>query len=197
MSDDETIRLVLLVLGIVFIPFALYRRLRSFTNEPLDRWQEGVFILIGLRLMGLVTFAGVIVWMINPTWMAWSSLPLPLWLRWIGIGFTALAGALLVWTFQSLGKNLTDTVVTRREHSLVTSGPYRWVRHPLYLACGLGVVGGSVATANWFFAIVGTIVLTLLVRRTRIEEARLVERFGDEYRNYMRHVGRFLPWIFR
>ena len=42
------------------------------------------------------------------------------------------ACGLLVWTFRCLGKNLTDTVVTRQEHTLVMQGPYRWVRHPFY-----------------------------------------------------------------
>ena len=193
MTGDETVRLMLLVIGAVFVPFALYRRFRSLTSERLDRWQEGVFILFGLRLMGLVTFAGILLWMINPAWMARSSLPLPMWLRWIGLAVVAIGGSLLVWTFHNLGKNLTDTVVTRREHSLVTSGPYRWVRHPLYLACALGILGGSLATANWFFVAVGAVVLIFLYCRTRIEEAKLVERFGDDYRSYMRRVGRFLP----
>jgi protein-S-isoprenylcysteine O-methyltransferase Ste14 len=113
--------------------------------------------------------------------------------RWTGLGVLGLAGILLVWTFHNLGKNLTDTVVTRREHSLVTTGPYRWVRHPFYLANALGMLGASLATANWFFVAVGACGLILLFFRTRIEEKNLVARFGDEYRNYMRRVGRFLP----
>ena len=99
----------------------------------------------------------------------------------------------MVWTFHNLGKNLTDTVVTRQEHSLITSGPYRWVRHPFYLAGALGALGVCLATANWFFAVLGAVVLIFLYRRTRIEEAKLVERFGDDYRSYMQRVGRFLP----
>ena len=193
MSGDDAARLVLLLIGLVFVPPALYYRLRSFTRERLDRWQEGHFILFGLRLTALVAFAGGLIWMINPAWMAWSSLPLPIWLRWIGLVLVAIGGSLLVWTFHNLGKNLTDTVVTRQEHSLVTSGPYRWVRHPFYLAGALGTMGGSLAMANWFFAIGGVIVFTFLYFRTRIEEERLVARFGDEYRNYMQRVGRFLP----
>ena len=197
MSDDDTVRLMLLIIGVVFFPPALVYRLRSFTRERLDRWQEGAFILFGLRLTAAVTFVGGLLWMINPAWMAWSSLPFPMWLRWVGLAVETIGGSLVVWTFHNLGKNLTDTVVTRQEHSLVTSGPYRWVRHPFYLAGALVVLGGCLATTNWFFAIGGAIVLIFLYRRTRIEEAKLVERFGDDYRNYMRRVGRFLPRIGR
>jgi protein-S-isoprenylcysteine O-methyltransferase Ste14 len=100
---------------------------------------------------------------------------------------------LLFWTFHSLGKNLTDTVVTRREHTLVTHGPYRWVRHPFYDVVLLAVVCMSLLTANWLLALLGLTAFTLIVVRTRIEEEKLVERFGDEYRAYMARTGRFLP----
>jgi protein-S-isoprenylcysteine O-methyltransferase Ste14 len=193
MNDDATFRLVLFIYGLIFMPLGLYHRLRSSTDEWLDRWQEGVVILFGLRLMGLLMFVGGVAWMINPRWMAWSSLPLPVWLRWLGLAAAGLGGILFVWAVHTLGKNLTDTVVTRRDHSLVTSGPYRWVRHPFYVACLLAVPGVSLAMANWYFLVVAGIGLGLLVVRTRIEEEKLIERFGDDYRDYMKRVGRFVP----
>ena len=52
-----------------------------------------------------------------------------------------MGGSLIVWAFQSLGSNLTDTVVTRRQHTLITHGPYRWVRHPFYDAMACSIVG--------------------------------------------------------
>lgn len=126
MSADELFRLIFVGILVCFLPFALYHRIRSnMSGEKLDRWQEGAFILFGLRLGGLPWFIGGIVWMIDPKLMAWASVPIPLWLRWCGIVLIALWGVLFVWTFQTLGKNLTDTVVTRKEHTLVTSGPYR------------------------------------------------------------------------
>ena len=102
---------------------------------------------------------------------------------------------LLTWTFHSLGRNLTDTVVTRREHTLVTHGPYRWVRHPFYVVVALWGLSFSLLTANWLLALLGVAALTMLVIRTRIEEAKLAERFGDEYRAYARRTGRFFPLL--
>ena len=83
---------------------------------------------------------------------------------------------LLFWTFHSLGKNLTDTVVTRREHTLVTHGPYRWVRHPFYVVVFLWGLSLSLLTANWLLALLGVAAMTMLVTRTRIEEAKLAEQ---------------------
>lgn len=193
MADDNTFRLMLILVVAAFAPFGVYHRIRSKTDEKLDRWQEGVFILFGLRLSGLPMFVGGIAWMIDPQWMAWSSIGIPPWLRWVGVAVVGCWGVLLVWTFQNLGKNLTDTVVTRKDHAFVTSGPYRFVRHPFYLSVALGVFGGSLAMANWFMLLAGVIPLGFLVARTRIEEEKLVERFGVEYQAYMRRVGRFVP----
>jgi protein-S-isoprenylcysteine O-methyltransferase Ste14 len=193
MTNADLFRLILIVIFAAFLPFALYHRIRSNTGEKLDRWQEGPLILFGLRFGAVPWFVGSLVWMINPQWMAWSSVPLPIWLRWCGFVLIGLWGVLLVWTFRSLGKSLTDTVVTRQDHTLVTTGPYRYVRHPFYLAFIVAVIGGSLVAANWFVFVTGLVPFGFIIARTRIEEAKLIERFGEEYREYMARVGRFIP----
>ena len=195
MTNDDLFRLILLVIFAAFLPFAIYHRIRSNTGDKLDRWQEGALILFGLRIGGVPWFVGSLTWMINPQWMRWSSVPLPVWLRWTGLALIGCWGVLLVWTFRSLGKNLTDTVVTRKDHTLVTHGPYRYVRHPFYLDFMLAVVGGSLVAANWFLFVTGLVPLGFIIARTKIEEQKLIERFGDQYRDYMANVGRFLPRV--
>ena len=193
-NHDQTFSTVLLIGFLVVLPIAAYYRLKSqATGEKLDRWQEGPFMLATLRPAGLALWLGLIAYMIRPSWMAWSSVPLPAWLRWTGVGIFALAGGLLFWTFRSLGINLTDTVVTRRAHTLVTHGPYRWVRHPFYDCAALLIVATSLVASNWFFMMTGGLVLALLVVRTRTEEEKLLARFGDAYRSYRDRTGRFLP----
>jgi protein-S-isoprenylcysteine O-methyltransferase Ste14 len=113
--------------------------------------------------------------------------------RWLGVALLAVAAILLTWTFRRLGTNITDTVVTRRDHTLVLHGPYRWVRHPFYGSVTLFLLALSLIAANWFLLLTGAVVVTLLVIRTRREEDHLVRRFGDDYRRYMNRTGRFLP----
>jgi protein-S-isoprenylcysteine O-methyltransferase Ste14 len=193
-SDDHTFRAVLIVFLAVVMPIGMYHRIKSqMTREPLDRRQEGLFILSTLRPMGAIFWFALFAWVINPSWMSWSSVTLPAWTRWIGVVVLALACTMLVWTFRSLGRNLTDTVVTRQQHTLVLHGPYRWIRHPLYDSAALLTAAISVITTNWFLLATGAVILGLLVSRTRIEEANLVTRFGDSYRNYMKRTGRFVP----
>lgn len=194
--QDETFRDVVVAVFLVVLPLGIYHRLRSqATREKLDRRQEGLFILATLRPFGAVFWFGAIVWMVSPGRMAWSAVPLPLWVRWAGVGVLTIGCGLLVWTLRSLGKNLTDTVVTRREHTLVLHGPYRWIRHPFYAAAALLSLAVSLIAANWFIFAAGAIVVCLLVIRTRTEEKNLVARFGDDYRMYMERTGRFGPRI--
>ncbi len=196
MNDDQTFRVVLIVGSLILLPIAACHRLKSqATGEKLDRRQEGLFILFTLRPVGVLGILGLIAYMVKPSWMAWSSVSLPEWLRWMGVGLGVIAGRLLTWTLRSLGKNLTDTVVTRREHTLVINGPYRWVRHPFYDSIALCVLANSIVAANWFLFLTGTLLFVLWIVRTRKEEEKLLARFGDAYRAYMERTGRFLPRI--
>lgn len=199
MTDESAFRLIAILSIVLTLPIGLYHRIRSqATREKLARSEEGIFIMIGLRLCGLLAFVALAAYLINPTSMGWASASLPTWLRWIGGCLAVLAlPPLLFWTFHSLGKNLTDTVVTRREHTLVTHGPYRWVRHPFYDVALLGIVSMSLLTANWLLALSGVSAFAMMVVRTRIEEEKLIERFGDDYRTYMQRTGRFAPRVMR
>ncbi len=194
MADDSVFRNILIAGWLLLMPVLVYHRIRSqATGERLDRWQEGWFILLTLRPVGLAHMAGLITFMVNPSRMAWAALPLPIWLRWTGVGIGAGAGCLLVWTLVNLGRNLTDTVVTRKAHTLVTTGPYRWIRHPFYVTTALIIVANGLAAANGFLLAAGTMTVALLVVRTRKEEELLLARFGEAYRSYMERTGRFLP----
>lgn len=194
MDQDHTFRIVLIVAVLAVLPVGLYYRIKSqATGEKLDRWQEGPFILATLRPVGAAFWVGLIAYMLNPSRMAWSSVPLPAWLRWTGVALWAIAGGLLLWTFRGLGRNLTDTVVTRKAHTLVTHGPYRWVRHPFYDAVAFMFVASSLVAANWFLLLTGGLAFALIVLRTRTEEEKLLDRFGDAYRAYRERTGRFVP----
>src|SRR3989344_1750910 len=188
-NTDLVFRNIMLVGAVIILPIVAYYRMRSnATKEKLDRRQEGVLLAIGIRLCGLLGAIGVIAFLINPANMSWASVAVPLWLRWVGVGIAMFGGCLWVYTFRHLGKNLTDAVVTRIKHSLVTSGPYRWVRHPFYVSFALLAIANALATANWFIAITMGTAFALLVIRTDREEARLIDRFGNAYQDYMRRV---------
>ena len=194
MTQENAFRAALGVGFLLVLIVTGYHRIRSWASrEVLDRRQEGIFILATLRPAGLLLWLGVIAYLANPAWMRWSSVALPAWLRWAGFVVFGLGLALLTWTLRGLGTNLTDTVVTRRAHTLVTEGPYRWVRHPFYDAMALLIAGLALIAANWFMLLTGAVVFSLLALRSRTEEAHLLARFGESYRDYRERTGRFVP----
>lgn len=194
MADDNTFRWAMIAICLFFMPIGLYFRIRTYTGEKIDRRQEGMVILVGLRLCGVILFSSALVWMIDPELMEWSAMPVPVWLRWIAVVVAFGCGLLWVWAVSHLGKNLTDTVITRKEAALVTSGPYRRVRHPFYTSAFVGMLSSGLIMTNWFILLFGSIAcFAFLIPRTRIEEQKLIERFGDDYRDLMQRTGRFFP----
>jgi protein-S-isoprenylcysteine O-methyltransferase Ste14 len=173
---------------------SIYFRSRAArTGEKISSRDEGGLVLNLRRIFGLALWLSTLVYLINPHWMAWGSLPLPGWARWSGVVILASCVPLIYWVFSSLGNNVTHTVAIRKEHNLVSHGPYRWVRHPLYTVGCLAFAGFSLLAANWFIFATLILVFPVLMVRTVTEEARLTERFGDDYRQYMERTGRYLP----
>ena len=194
METENLFRWLVLAGFVGVLLIAVPHRVRSWqSREPLDRRQEGAFILATLRPIGAALWLSIVLYLAYPPAMAWAAMPLPVWARWAGVALHVIAIAFLEWTLRSLGRNLTDTVVTRRDATLVTNGPYRWVRHPFYDALALVVVALSLMAANWFFLLTGGLVFVLLAIRTGREEERLLARFGDAYRTYVNGTGRFIP----
>ena len=114
-------------------------------------------------------------------------------MRWLGVGIGILCTISIYWLFSSIGSGISPTSATRKQHTLVTSGPYHWVRHPLYTVGSSMFISFGMMADNWFIAVLGVLAFITMASRTPKEEANLIEKFGDEYREYMKHTGRFLP----
>jgi len=102
------------------------------TGEKISRKVDGTALMTIIKIGGLLLWFSPLVYLINPKWMAWSKIGLPDGVRWLGVGIGVLCVAGIYWLFSSIGSGITPTSATRKEHKLVTSGPYRWIRHPLY-----------------------------------------------------------------
>jgi protein-S-isoprenylcysteine O-methyltransferase Ste14 len=199
MYDENTYRYFALVVFILAMSISITFRSRAArSGERISAAQEEGPLLSTVRsLFGLVLWGSALVYLINPGWMAWAQIELPAWLRWTGGFLMLLCTPLVYWVFSSLGKNVTQTVAIRKDHSLVRSGPYRWVRHPLYSVGLLLFLSFSLLSANWFTALLILATSKILSFRTHLEEGRLVEKFGDDYRQYMQSTGRYLPRVWR
>ncbi len=163
------------------------------TGEKISRKVDGSVMMNIIKFGGLLLWLSPFVYLINPQWMAWSKIGLPEGVRWLGIGVAIVNDVLLYWLFSSIGSGISPTSATRKEHKLSTSGPYRWVRHPLYTVGAILFISFGMMADNWFIAALGILAFIAMAKRTPQEEANLIEKFGDEYREYMKHTGRFFP----
>lgn len=171
-----------------------YRRRARREGETIPRRREAAPLLVGRALAALPLFGAVLTYLLNPAWMAWASLPLPGWLRAVGAVTGLLTVPAAYWVFSSLGRQVSETVLTKQQHELVTTGPYRWIRHPLYATGSTLFLAIGLMAANWFillFAFLALVGVRLVV--IPLEERELVGKFGDRYRAYMRRTGALVP----
>ncbi len=165
------------------------------TGEKISRKVDGSIMMNIIKFGGLILWLSPLVYLINPQWMAWAKLGLPEWVRFLGISIAIVNDVLLYWLFSSIGSGISPTSATRKEHKLSTSGPYRWVRHPLYTVGSMLFISFGMMADNWFIAALGILAFIAMAIRTPKEEANLIEKFGDEYREYIKHTGRFFPKV--
>lgn len=195
MNSEVVFRLITLLLLVGAFTPSIYFRHKANQNGGAMKTHEGERLVIVLRLLGLLFILPLLGYLINPAWVTWARLPLPDGVRWAAalLGFALLP--LLYWVFASIGNNISPVETTRHNHQLITHGPYRYIRHPLYSFGSLLVIALMVITSLWW--LLGLVIpLMFLLRRTTTEEARLIETFGDDYRAYMQRTGRFLPRLF-
>jgi protein-S-isoprenylcysteine O-methyltransferase Ste14 len=119
------------------------------------------------------------------------------WLVWLGFGLVLAGWGMRFWAQRELGRFFTGEVAVQRDHRVVQTGPYRWVRHPAYTGGLLASLGFGLMLSTWLGALIsgGLLVWAYLVRVPR-EEALLVEQLGDTYRAYAARTKRFIPFLF-
>lgn len=193
--NENIFRIFAAIIFLSSISISSYFRLNAdrVTGEKVPWKDEGIAMILLLRTGGSILWLSIIGYLIYPPVLAWSKVDFPALVRWIGVGTGFICVLLIYWLFSSIGTNISPTVSTRKEHKLVTRGIYRWVRHPLYSVGTLLFLSFAIIASNWFIAAMAGLSFILLAVRLPNEEAHLIEKFGDEYRKYMKTTGAFLP----
>jgi len=194
MSDPETLyRLAIGAVLVLNVGISARFRSRARRRETIPRAAEGAR-LAGLRVaVGLPLFLAVALYLAAPGALPWA-LPLPAALRWFGVALGLAAAPLNAWVLATLGDNVSETVLTKRDHELVVGGPYRWVRHPLYSVGLVMLAGIALAAASGLIAALSGVLFAFL--RWMVmprEEAELAARFGAAYDGYRTATPALLP----
>ena len=196
--NENIFRILAAVILLCGMSISIYfrRKADQDSGEKISRKVDGTPMMTAIRVGGLILWLSPFVYLANPVWMNWSKLGLPVTVRTIGVGIGILCVLGIYWLFRSIGTGITPTSATRKEHKLVINGIYRYIRHPLYTVGSSLFVSFGMMADNWFIAVLGILTFILMAIRTPKEESNLIEKFGDEYREYMKRTGRFLPKLF-
>ena len=184
------------VVGIVSWFIIRYPYQRRSRREPLhQRYDRGREIaLMTISATGLGILPAVYVLSNQP---AFANYPFRPWQGWFGAVVFASSLWLFRRTHKDLDRNWSVTLVVRKAHRLVTSGIYRYVRHPMYSAFWLWAFAQLLLLPNWIAGPAGLVGFgTLFFLRVGREERMMIETFGDDYRRYMDSTPRILPGIY-
>ena len=118
----------------------------------------------------------------------------PLALGWAGAALTAIGIGFAIWARVNLGRNWSSRPAVKEQHELVTTGPYTYVRHPIYSGILLAALGTALMTS--IFGIVSSGAPYLLGQvRINKEERIMLELFPEQYPEYQKHTKRLVPFV--
>ena len=131
-------------------------------------------------------------------WLSFADFDLPAWAGWIGVATFAVALWMLWRSHADLGRNWRVTTELREGHTLVTSGVFRHIRHPMYSAHWLWGIAQALLIHNWISGLASLVILfPMYLLRVKCEEDMMLEKFGEEYLTYMNRTGRIVPRLWR
>lgn len=126
-------------------------------------------------------------------WLRIRLYPPTLWTNWLGIAITIAGLGLAIWARAYLGRNWSSVVSVKVGHQLIRSGPYRWVRHPIYSGLILAMTGTALARHQVRGLIAVVLLYVGFTIKSRIEEQTMTATFGPEYAQYASTTGAILP----
>ncbi len=116
-------------------------------------------------------------------------------IRVIGLAFYLVFSWVQIWSTKVLGDNFSQDIAIRKDHHLVTIGPFKLVRHPQYLSQLLMDLGGAAATLSFILAPLALVQLPFLFMRASLEDKLLEKHFGESFRLYKKKTGMIFPFI--
>jgi protein-S-isoprenylcysteine O-methyltransferase Ste14 len=155
-------------------------------ESPASRLAHVVPLIIGAVLLGSRDMP----W----GWLAQRLWPRSLTAYWIGVALLAAGLAFAVWARVHLGRNWSGSVSVKEGHELIRSGPYAYVRHPIYTGLLTAVLGTAIASGTMRAALGFAIITAALVRKLRTEERFMRETFPGEYARYGAQVPVLIPF---
>ncbi len=200
MISETVYRIAFLVLLLALLAMRVYFMVRVrrsgerlMPDEQAVQQEGGRVVLIIRVVLFFALLVFLVMYLAGATWIDAFLFPLPGGLRWVGFTLGIISVVFWIWTQIHLDTQWSAQLRLTKNHHLITTGPYAYVRHPLYLAMIGWAACVSLITANWIFVAVCVLSIAGVGWRIPKEEQMMIEAFGDEYTAYMQRTGRFFP----
>jgi len=178
----------------LWIAFFVYWGVRSASVKPTERLEPASSRITRLLLL-LCTIALLALPRVPLAFLNQRFLSSGAWPFWTGAAITVAGLLFCVAARQHLGNNWSQAVTVKKDHELITSGPYALVRHPIYTGMLLGLAGTAVAVAEWRGLVAVALAFIALWSKLTLEEKWMREHFGSSYEEYSRRVAALVPHI--
>ena len=199
MTENELLHLLFSVCFLIFLFERGYFQSKAMRSSgELAKYKtkkSSMLLLVIIFIIAQIWVLGSFIFIINPIFLDWSAFHFPLWIRWMGAILTVLGICVEFSTQLYLGKNYSTLLHIREEQSLISTGPYRYVRHPMYTALITIGIGISLLSANWYFGLPFIATIVVIMVRIKKEEEAMIAKFKEEYIQYMKQTKRFIPFI--
>lgn len=194
-------RLTFLVIYLTFMAIRSYYSKETSNGElckaEADRQlaveREGKTLFTIRMIVSDLMLFGIFVYVVGFDWVSYFKIDLPQSLRLGGGALGVGALPFIAWVHSILDKQFSPDLELKDNHQLITSGPYEIVRHPMYTGLFAFMLGVSLMSANLMVLVPHLMAIIIHCFRIEREEAMLIDKFGQEYKDYMEETGRIIP----
>ena len=176
-----------LMCSFMIVRFMAYTKMKKLFS--MRRKKELILVFLAAIGMGIIPLIYLVT-----DWLTPFIFSIPMAFQFSGIFIYVVGLGFLFWVHLTLSHNWSPILEINKKHKLITHGPYKFIRHPLYLAFYIMVIGQWIATSNWFVGLFGFILWSIFYfSRIEHEEKLMFNFFGKEYKKYMLKTGRLFP----
>jgi len=180
---------------VVWISFLIYWQVKAVDTKSTQRLEPA-----GSRALRVLIMLAVTVLLlpirIPLSWLYIGLWPVGLWPFWIGAALTVGGLLFAVWARVHLGRNWSRSVTIKRDHELITTGPYAMVRHPIYTGTLIGFLGTAIAVSQVRGMVALLLIFVVFWAKLRLEEEWMRTQFGETYAAYADQTAALVPYLF-
>src|SRR5580658_3107018 len=180
---------------VAWTAFLLYWGIRAVKTKSIQRREPAASRILRALLL-LIVIVLLSTTLIPLDWLYLQLWPTGIWLFWIGAAVTVAGLLFAVWARQHLASNWSSSITIKQGHELITTGPYRLIRHPIYTGILTGFLGTAIALAQVRGFIAFVLVLLGFLTKLRMEEQWMRSQFGETYATYAHRTAALVPYLF-